>query len=198
MPFAPSMAAAHPEPTIKLKGTTPSQPSDFGWIILLGVLMGIFGAWVVLAVCCQSRRARAPFNWAKSLVMDCWASLRHPLLTLQNFVSGYVIEEWIDGVELETRRLQTDGATDGDNDDAPAWDCETAVSSPETDTEVDTSTTGLPRDSTDDITPAPEETEDMRRKLSAERKENEDIVDKGIIQPADRHRSPYPPRTSEA
>ncbi|KAL8885661.1 MAG: hypothetical protein Q9215_006517 [Flavoplaca cf. flavocitrina] len=198
MPFAPSMSAAHPEPTNRVKGTTPSQPSDFGWIIFVGVLIGIFGALVVLAVCCQSRRARAPFKRVRSLVMDCWPSLRHPLLTLHNIFTGYVIEEWIDGVELETRRLQMDGATDGDDDDPPAWDCETAVSSPQTDTEVDTSTTGLPRDSTDDITPAPEETEEMRRKLSAERKENEDIVDKGIVQPADRHRSPYPPQTSEA
>ncbi|KAI4275185.1 MAG: hypothetical protein LQ337_003399 [Flavoplaca oasis] len=194
------MSAAHPEPTTKVKGITPSQPSDLWWIIVVGVLGGIFGALVVLAVCCQSRRARAPFTCVKSLVMGCWPSLRNPLLTLHNLATGYVIEEWIDGVELETWRLQTDGATDGDDDDAPAWDCETAVSSPQTSQPVDTSTTGLPSDSTDedDIRPAPEETEEMRRKLSAERKENEDIVDKGTVQQANRHRSRYHQQTSGA
>ena len=191
------MASAHPEPANQTKGTTPSQPSDSSWIFIGSALLGIFGALAGVAVCCRSRRARAPLKYVKIMVLDFWQSISQTFSDVRHALDGYSsphIHEWIEDVELRTRLRQMDGATD---DSVPSLNGETAVTSPQTDQEADTSATPTPPDSMD-ITSDPEETEEKSRKLSAERKESEDIAKKGVVQQTKRYRSRYEQQASGA
>ncbi|KAL8674041.1 MAG: hypothetical protein Q9168_001573 [Polycauliona sp. 1 TL-2023] len=49
-----------------------------------------------------------------------------------------------------------------------------------------------------DITSGPPVTEEMRRELSAKARENEDIANRGIVQPSDRRRPGYEPQGTES
>ncbi|KAI4227255.1 MAG: hypothetical protein LQ349_006748 [Xanthoria aureola] len=115
------------------------------------------------------------------------------------------IRSWMDGVdnnnnddeehELQSLGEHMDGAAD---DDARRCSGETAVSAEpvERQREADgMETESIPQSM--DITALPPVTEEIRRELSAEAKENVDIVNRGVVSARDRYRPGYEPQTSE-
>lgn len=114
------------------------------------------------------------------------------------------IRSWMDGVdndnndeehELQSLGYHLDGAAD---DDARRCSGETAVSAEpvERPREADgMETESIPQSM--DITALPPVTEEIRRELSAEAKENVDIVNRGVVSARDRYRPGYEPQTSE-
>ncbi|CAO1599263.1 hypothetical protein XANCAGTX0491_002998 [Xanthoria calcicola] len=117
------------------------------------------------------------------------------------------IRSWMDGVdnnnnnnddeehELQSLGEHMDGAAD---DDARRCSGETAVSAEpvERQREADgMETESIPQSM--DITALLPVTEEIRRELSAEAKENVDIVNRGVVSARDRYRPGYEPQTSE-
>ncbi|KAL8657305.1 MAG: hypothetical protein Q9226_002039 [Calogaya cf. arnoldii] len=164
--------------------------------IIAGIIFLIKDSWH------QRRRYRRP----NSALMY----LHHELQLLDRHIAAAAEGDDIGEQELQSLDGHMDDATDGDHmGEATAGDPmngaaqgfrtmsgETRVPAWPLEQGENAEGTQSARGSMD-ITSTGPITEDIRRKLSAEAKENADIAKKGIIKAADRHRAGFEPQSSE-